>query len=160
MTEATRPLWNKIKKTLEHYSWEVYTPFTKSNPYAKIPDNLSSYQIRDLDHVRVLTAEVALFDLNRPSHGVGQEIEMSVFMPSIGFSKVKVSRLSKGMPGMLILKYDDEKELVKLLKKIFSRTNIKKEPFYLDFCKNQPPKSIFKGKECLYCKFSDDLHSA
>lgn len=98
-TKKTRALWLKLKKTIEKLNWKVYAPFGKTDPHAKTPDNLDSYQIRDLDHVQVLTAEVAFFDLNRPSHGIGQEIEMSFSIPKIGFSKEKVSRLVKGMPG-------------------------------------------------------------
>lgn len=78
-------------------------------------DNLDSAQIRDLDHINVLKAEVALIDLNRPAHGVGQEIEVGLFMPKIGFSQARVTRLAKGMPGMMILNYKDEKELIFLL---------------------------------------------
>jgi len=102
---------------------------------------LDSSQIRDLDHMRVSQAEVALMDLHRPSHGVGQEIEMSVFMPTIGFSQVKVSRLVKGMPGMLILHYNDDKELIS-----FTRLHYKKEPFYLGSCPKHKSKVSLKVK--------------
>lgn len=157
-TKKMKPVWNKIKKMLEKLSWEVYAPFAKTDPHAKTPDTLTSYQIRDLDHIQVLTAEVALFDLNRPSHGVGQEIEMSVFMPKIGFSQEKVSRMVKGMPGFLVLNYRNEKQLLTLLKEVFTRSSYKKEPFYLEKCPNQPTRSVFKGKTCFNCKFKEYLH--
>ncbi|HWY80198.1 MAG TPA: hypothetical protein VNW29_07610, partial [Candidatus Sulfotelmatobacter sp.] len=103
-------------------------------------------------------AEIVLIDLNRPSHGVGQEIEMSLFIPTIGFSKERVSRMTKGMPGFMTLTYKDEKELVTLLKKIFERKDYKKEPFYLARCPHHKTQSIFKGEVCLLCAFSTHLH--
>ena len=159
-TENMKPTWQKIIKTIERATeWKVYAPFTKTDPHSKIPDGLTSYQIRDLDHIEVLTAEVGLFDLNRPSHGVGQEIEMGMWMPKIGFANTKVSRMTKGMPGLLILHYTDEKELLSLLKKIFTRENYKKEPFYLDTCSQHPTKSIFKGLHCLHCELKAFIHA-
>lgn len=157
-TKQMKPTWLKVQKMLENLGWEVYSPFAKTDPHAKNPDTLDSYQIRDLDHIQVLTAEVALFDLNRPSHGIGQEIEMSVFMPAIGFSKERTSRMVKGMPGFLMINYRNEKELVKILRKIFERENYKKEPFYLDKCPNHPTQSFFKGKNCLNCELAEVLH--
>lgn len=158
-TKRMKPAWNKIIKDLEKLAWDVYAPFNQTDPHAKNPDTLDSYQIRDLDHIQVLNAEVALMDLNRPSHGVGQEIEMSVFMPKIGFSQAKVSRMTKGMPGLMILDYKDEKELIMLLKQVFARSGYKKEPFYLAKCTEHPTQSIFKGKECLNCAFAAHLHT-
>lgn len=157
-TKRMKPAWNKMITEIEKFGWNVYAPFNQTDPHAKNPDTLDSYQIRDLDHIQVLTSEVALMDLNRPSHGVGQEIEMSVFMPKIGFSQAKVSRMTKGMPGLIVLNYEDEKELISLLKKIFQRTSYKKEPFYLAKCTEHPTQSIFKGKECLQCAFKEHLH--
>lgn len=159
-TEKTKPLWLKIKRILEKLGWDVYAPFDKTDPHSKTPDNLTSYEIRDLDHIKVLTAEIALFDLNRPSHGVGQEIEMSVFMPTIGFSKERIGRMTKGMPGFLAVNYKDDKKLLDLIKKIFKRGNYKKEPFYLSRCPNHPTQSILKGKTCLNCLFAANLHTA
>lgn len=60
-TQKMKPVWMKIKKILEKIGWSVYTPFTQSNPHAKVPDGFNSYQIRDLDHIQVLTAEDRLF---------------------------------------------------------------------------------------------------
>lgn len=159
-TKSMISVWHRIIKEIEKFDWEVYAPFDQSNPHSKIPDGLDSYQIRDLDHINVLKSEVALMDLNRPSHGVGQEIEIALSIPKIAFSQTKVSRMAKGVPGMLLLNYKDEKELIDLLKRIFQRTNYKKEPFYLDKCANHPTKSIFKGEMCLNCEFSLYTHSA
>lgn len=159
-TEKMKPIWNKIIKKLESSNWDVYAPFAQTDPHSKNPDTLDSYQIRDLDHIQVLTAEVALMDLSRPSHGVGQEIEMGLFMPTIGFSQVKVSRMTKGMPGLMILNYKDDNELILLLRKIFTRESYKKEPFYLAKCSNHPTQSIFKGENCLYCTFNNYIHQA
>jgi hypothetical protein len=157
-TKKMKPFWHSIIKILTKQGWDIYAPFDKSDPHSKIPDNLNSNQIRDLDHIKILQAEISLVDLNRPSHGVGQEMEMSMFMPTIGFSQNRVSRLTKGMPGNLILTYTNEKELLHLLKKIFTRTNFKKEPFYLTSCPKHAGQSIFKGKECLCCSFDQYLH--
>lgn len=159
-TKSMKPTWDKILKDLEKLDWEVYAPFNQTDPHAKNPDTLDSFQIRDLDHINVLKAEVALIDLNRPSHGVGQEIEMGLFMPKIGFAQVKVSRMTKGMPGLMVLQYKDEKELRALLKKIFTRKSYTKEPFYLSKCSKQKTQSIFKGKVCLNCEFAANLHAA
>lgn len=159
-TRSMKPTWNKIIKEIEKFDWEVYAPFNVTDPHAKTFDNLNSAQIRDLDHMNVLKAEVALIDLNRPAHGVGQEIEVGLFMPKIGFSQARVTRLVKGMPGMMVLNYKDEKELFSLLKKIFQRTNYKKEPFYLDKCPEHISLSVFKGTQCLQCEFGSYLHEA
>ncbi len=153
-----KPTWNKIIKELAKLDWDVYAPFNQTDPHSKNPDTLDSYQIRDLDHTQVLTAEVALMDLNRPSHGVGQEIEMSVFMPKIGFAQAKVSRMTKGMPGLMILHYENERELTEMLKQIFKRNGYKKEPFYLAKCHEHPTHTIFKGNVCLNCAFANHLH--
>jgi hypothetical protein len=158
-TKGMMPVWHKIIKEIEKLDWSIYAPFDQSNPHSKTPDGLDSYQIRDLDHINVLKSEVALIDLNRPSHGVGQEIEMGLSMPQIGFSQEKVSRMVKGMPGLFVLQYKDEKELMTRLKKIFQRTSYKKEPFYLEKCPNHSAKSIFKGKNCLTCEFAAYSHT-
>lgn len=157
-TQKMMPTWLKIKKMLEKIGWEVYAPFLKTDPHSKIPDGYNSYQIRDMDHIQVLTAEVGLFDLNRPSHGVGQEIEMSMFMPTIGFSQQKLSRMTKGMPGSIIVNYEDEEALIKILKQIFERKNFRKEPFYLGECEHPTP-GVFKGSECMNCLFKNNLHT-
>jgi hypothetical protein len=158
-TKNMMPVWHRIVKEIEKGDWEIYAPFDQSNPHSKIPDGLDSYQIRDLDHINVLKSEVALMDLNRPSHGVGQEIEIALSIPKIAFSQTKVTRMAKGVPGIVLLNYKNEKELISLLKKIFQRTNYKKEPFYLDTCSKHPTKSIFKGEICLNCEFKDYLHA-
>jgi hypothetical protein len=158
-TQSAKPVWNDMKQCLEKIGWDVYAPFSQTDPHSKIPDMYNSYGIRDLDHVQILTSEVALFDLNRPSHGVGQEIEMSVFLPKIGFSKEKTSRLVKGMPGMMVLQYQNSNHLIDLVKTLFARTDYKTEPFYLDSCPLHPTKSIFKGNTCLQCLFRTSLQT-
>ena len=157
-TKQMKPTWMKIKKMLEKNKFEAYAPFLITDPHAKTPDKFDSYELRDLDHVQVLTAEIALFDLNRPSHGVGQEIELGVFMPKIGFAKEGVSRMTKGMPGFLVINYKTENELLKILEEIFKRENYKKEPFYTRRCDSHKTPSIFKGKTCLNCFHSKFLH--
>lgn len=157
-TKKMKPIWHKINVFLRKMGYDVYAPFDVTDPHQKIPDNLNSAQIRDLDHINVLKAEIGLMDLNRPAHGVGQEIEMSMFMPTIAFSQGRVSRLSKGMPGMLIFHYKDIKELLQIIKEIFKRRDYKKEPFYVAKCPKHIIASVWKGRECQQCKFEKYLH--
>lgn len=83
---------------------------------------------------------------------------MATFMPKVGFSQEKVSRMVKGMPGFLVLNYRNERELLTLLKEVFARKSYKKEPFYLEKCPHHHTRSVFKGKTCLNCKFREQLH--
>lgn len=49
--------------------------------------------------------EGALFDFNRHSHGVGQEIELATSMLKIGFPNTKVSHMIKEILCFLVLNY-------------------------------------------------------
>ena len=157
-TKKAKPLWQKIKKMLVELGYQVYAPFDKTDPHAKIPDSLTSFEIAELDHVQVLTAEVALMDLNLPSHGVGQEIELAIFLPVFGFAKARVSRMVKGTPGTMVFTYKNEKQLLQILRLIFRRKSYRKEPFYLGKCRKHKTYTIFKGKNCLFCRFQKYLH--
>lgn len=157
-TEKTRPLWQKIKNLLVELGYQVYAPFEKTDPHARVPDNLSSFEIAELDHVQVLTAEAALMDLNVPSHGVGQEIELGIFLPVFSFAKGRVSRMIKGTPGTMVFSYKNEKELLKILRLVFRRKSYRQEPFYLGKCRKHKVFTIFKGKTCLFCRFQKFLH--
>lgn len=150
--------WKKIKALAENFWWDVYAPFEKTDPHAKVADKLSAFEIAELDHVQVLTAELALIDLNRPSHGVGQEIQLGIFMPVIGFSKNYISRMVRGMPGTLVIKYKKFTELKNLLAFILKRESFIKEPFYIEKCQFHKPFSIFKGEKCLRCLLKKNLH--
>lgn len=154
-----KPTWIKIKNTILKDGWEeIYSPFEKTDPHAQIPDKLSSFELSKLDHIRVLTAEVGLFDLNIPSHGIGQEIQLGIFMPIIGFSQRRISRMTKGIPGSIFLNYKNKNELLRLIKSIFQRESYKKQPFYIAKCPKHVTHSIFKGKDCLRCKFKNNTH--
>ena len=160
-TKNMRPVWTAIKQMLIELGWEVYAPFEKTDPHSVVPDGLTSFDITELDHVQVLTREVGLFDINRPSHGAGQEIELGTIsnIPRICFSKEKVSRMTKGMPGLIVVNYETNEELIALLKRIFAREHYEKEPMYAAKCKNHPIYSVFKGQKCLICEFKDHLHA-
>ncbi|MBU0570060.1 hypothetical protein KKB40_04770 [Patescibacteria group bacterium] len=110
------------------------------------------------DHVQILLAELVLMDLNYPSHGVGQQLELSLFQPAIGFSKGPVSRMVKGRPGSLILKYKNDDDLLQMLNAIAKRKSYKAEPFYIRKNSSQALKSIYKGKQCLNTKFKNCEH--
>lgn len=158
-TKKTKSTWKKIKNLILKSGWkDVYAPFEKTDPHAKIPDKLNAFELSKLDHIRVLTAEVGLFDCNIPSHGIGQEIQLGIFMPVISFSQNRISRMVKGIPGSIFLNYKNEEELLELIKSIFERESYKKQPFYTAKCPKHITYSVFKGKECLRCKFKENIH--
>lgn len=158
-TKKMKPKWIEIKNTILKDGWEnIYSPFEKTDPHSRIPDKLNSFEISKLDHIKVLTAEVGLFDLNIPSHGIGQEIQLGVFMPIIGFSQKKISRMTKGIPGSIFLNYKNNAELLNLIRSIFQRKSYQKEPFYTAKCPKHITHSIFKGRECLRCKLKKNIH--
>jgi len=157
--KINRPFYNKITKTFTSNRWKVYAAFTHINPLKKLPPKFGSFEELDFDHTEVLLSELLLMDLNHPSHGVGQEIQLSLFQPLIGFSKNRVSRMVKGRPGSLILSYKEEDELLEILANIAKRKSYKKEPFYIKKCSKHPFKTVFKGKECLNCQFKDNIRT-
>jgi len=97
-------------------------------------------------------------DVNRPAHGVGRQIELSLFQPLIGFAKGSVSRMVKGRPGSLILKYKTDAELLAMLSEIAKRKSYRQEPFYIKKCAKHPLKAVFKSKQCLNCLFKDRVY--
>lgn len=155
--KQSKPFWEKIIKVFKKNRWDIYAAFQHIDPQAKLPKKFSSFKELDFDHTEVLLSELVLMDLNYPSHGVGQEIQISLFQPLIGFSKSRVARMVIGRPGSLILKYEKDEELLKLLEEISKRKSYRQEPFYIKKCKHHPMKSIFKGKTCLNCLFKDHL---
>jgi len=157
--KESQPFWEKIIQVFTKNRWNVYAAFEHIDPQAKLPEKFSSFKELDFDHTEVLLSELVLMDLNHPSHGVGQEIQISLFEPLIGFSKNRVPRMVVGRPGSLILKYAKDEELLKLLDEISKRKSYRKEPFYIKKCSHHPLKSIFKGKTCLNCKYKDYLQT-
>ncbi|MDP2860133.1 MAG: hypothetical protein Q8N98_00265 [bacterium] len=156
--KKARPLWQKIGDLFEQNRWAVYSAFCFANPDLRVPTKFSSFEELNFDYVEVLLSELVLMDLNHPSHGVGQEIGLSLFQPLIGFSQNPVSRMVKGRPGSLILKYETEGELLEILAKIAKRKSYRREPFYIKKCPAHSLKTVFKGKTCLNCLFKDKLH--
>lgn len=155
--QKSTPFWQKIIKILEKNRWDVYASFQHIDPKAHLPQKFTSFKELDFDHTEVLLSELLLMDLNFPSHGVGQEIQLSLFQPLIGFSKNRVSRMVKGRPGSLILNYKEEDELLLMLEEISKRKSYRQEPFYVKKCSRHPFKTVFKGKTCLNCLLKDHL---
>ena len=156
--KKTKPFWRKIAKVFEKNRWQVYAAFRNVNPDLRVPQKFSSFEELNFDYVELLLSELVLMDLNYPSHGVGQEIGLSLFQPLIGFSKNPVSRMVKGRPGSLILKYKTEEELLEMLITITKRKSYRAEPFYIRKCSAHSLRAVFKGKTCLNCLFKDKLH--
>jgi hypothetical protein len=153
--EKSKNLWNKIVKVLEKNRWKVYSAYKTVDPKKEIPAKFDTFDDLGFGHVQLLTSELVLMDLNYPSHGVGQQLELSLFQPLIGFSKGPVTRMVKGRPGSLILKYKTEDELVEMIDKISKRKSYKKEPFYIKKSPDHFLKSVYKGKLCLNTEYKD-----
>lgn len=155
--KKAKPLWEKISKIFEKNRWQVYSAFKYANPSLKVPQKFSSFEELNFDYVELLLSELVLMDLNHPSHGVGEEIGLSLFQPLIGFAKNPVSRMVKGRPGTLILKYKDDQELLNILNLISKRKSYAREPFYIKKCSAHSLKTVFKGKICLNCLLKNNL---
>jgi hypothetical protein len=157
--KKTKPLWRQITRVFETNRWSTYSAFLFAKPQLGVPDQFSSFEELNFDYVELLLSELVLMDLNYPSHGVGEEIGLSLFQPLIGFSKRPVSRMVKGRPGTLILKYKTDQELLDILGKISKRKSFRAEPFYVRKCSAHSLKTVFKGRTCLNCLFKDKLHT-
>lgn len=157
--KKTKPLWRKIVRVFEKNRWQVYAAFRYVHPDLGVPQKFSSFEELNFDYVELLLSELVLMDLNHPSHGVGQEIGLSLFQPLIGFSRNSPSRMVKGRPGSLILKYKTENELLEMLSMIAKRKSYRAEPFYIKKCSAHSLKSVLKGKTCLNCLLRERLHS-
>jgi len=150
-----RPFWKKIEKIFEKNRWKVFSAFSYANPDVEPPQKFTSFEDVGFGYAQLLLSELVLMDVNRPSHGVGRQIELSSFQPLIGFSKGAVSRMVKGRPGSLILKYKKGDELLKILFDISKRKSFRAEPFYIKKCSKHSLPAVFKGKQCLNCFFKD-----
>lgn len=146
---TSRNLWRKIVKVFEKNRWKVYPAYKHINPRKGVPLSYKDFEDLGLDHVQILLSELVLMDLNYPSHGVGQQIELSTFQPLIGFSKSEVSRVVRGRPGSMIIKYKNDNDLIDILAEISKRKSYRKEPFYIKKNSKRGLKSIYKGKDCL-----------
>ncbi|MBU4209965.1 hypothetical protein KKC08_02715 [Patescibacteria group bacterium] len=151
-------LWQKIDKVFEKNRWKTHSAYKYVDPNLDVPKDFDSFEDLGFGHVQLLLSELVLLDFNYPSHGVGLETNLSLLQPLIGFSKNSISRMVKGRPGSLILKYKTEEELLKILCQISKRKSYRKEPFYIKKCPNHPLKAVFKGKTCLNCLFKNNLH--
>lgn len=160
-TERMKPvLWKPVKDMLEQeLEILIYAPFDQSDPHSKTPDGLTSPEISQLDHVKVLLNEFVIGDFGMASFGVGQEIELSLLVgiPVIAFSSTPVSRMPNGTPGVMVIKYDEVPSLIDLLREIFTRKSFEKQPFYTARCTGHPEFGVFKGAECLNCFYKEEL---
>jgi hypothetical protein len=156
--KKARPLWTKIVKTFNKNHWKVHAAFQNVNPDLEVPQRFNSFEELNFDYVYLLLSELVIMDLNYPSHGVGEEIGLSLFQPVIGFSKNPVSRMVKGRPGTLIIKYKKDNDLLEILSAISKRKSFRLEPFYVRKCSAHSLKTVFKGKTCLNCLLKDTLH--
>ena len=152
---GSKILWKKIKKIFEHNNWKVYSAYEHVSPKRAIPEKYDNFDDLGFHHVQLLLAELVIMDLNYPSHGVGQQLELSMFQPVIGFSKRPVSRMVKGRPGGLILKYKNDKDLLAILDSISKRKSFKVEPFYIKRSSSHTLKAVYKGKVCLNSKYKE-----
>lgn len=157
--EKAKPLWEKIDKIFNKNRWKSYAAYHYANPDLKVPAKFTSFEELNFDYVELLLSELVLMDLNYPSHGVGQEVGLSLFQPLIGFSKNPVSRMVRGRPGSLIIKYKTDEELLKILEIISKRKSYRREPFYVKKCSAHSLKTVFKGKICLNCLLKENLYS-
>lgn len=155
--KEAKSLWENIVGVLEHKRWKVHAAFQYVNPELSVPQKSTVFEELNFEYVELLLSELILMDLNYPSHGVGQEVNLSLFQPLIGFSRNPVSRMIKGRPGSLILKYETEGELFQILEKIAKRKSYEKEPFYVKKCHAHSLKTVFKGKACLNCLLKNNL---
>jgi hypothetical protein len=153
--DESKILWQKIVKIFEANRWKVYSAFENVDTKKEIPKRLDTFDDLGFGHVQLLLSELVLMDLNYPSHGVGQQLEMSLFQPLIGFSKGPVTRMVKGRPGSLILKYETEEQLINMLTQISKRKSFRKEPFYIRKNSSRFLKSVYKGKVCLNTLYKD-----
>lgn len=142
-------LWNKISQIFSNHRWKVYPAYQHVNTSLEVPAKFDTFDDLGFGHVQLLLSELVLMDLNQPSFGVGQQLELSLFQPLIGFTKNPITRMVKGRPGSLILKYDTDDELLNMLSDISKRKSFSKEPFYVKKGPSRFLKSVYKGKICL-----------
>lgn len=153
--QKSKRLWDKIVKVFERNRWKVYAAYKNVDPKKEIPKKFDTFDDLGFGHVQLLLSELVLMDLNYPSHGVGQQLELSLFQPLIGFSRGPVTRMVKGRPGSLILHYKNEDQLLKILGEISKRKSYRRNPFYIKKANERFLKSVFKGKTNLNNLYKD-----
>jgi hypothetical protein len=151
-------LWNDIGKIFQNNHWKTYFAYENVNPDLDIPAKIDTFDDLGFGHVQLLLSELVVMDLNHPSFGVGQQLELSLFQPLIGFSKSPPSRMVKGRPGSMIIKYDTEDELRNIFQEISRRKSYSREPFYVKKHPSRPLKSVYKGKVCLNELFKNNCY--
>jgi hypothetical protein len=154
------PLWRKVEEVFTKNRWKVYPAYKSVNPRLKIPKDFDTFEDLGFHHVQLLLSELVLMDMNYPSHGVGQQIQLSAFQPLIAFSKDTVSRMVYGRPGSLIIKYEKDEDLLNILGDISKRKSYQKEPFYIRRNSSRHLMSVYKGKTCLNLKIKDSLQKS
>lgn len=153
--QKSRELWDKITQVFEKNRWKVYAAYQHVDTKLDIPKKLDTFDDLGFGHVQLLLSELVLMDLNFPSHGVGQQLELSLFQPLVGFSKNSVTRMVKGRPGSLILHYENDDQLLKLLSEISKRRSYNDDPYYIKKANGRFLKSVFKGKQNLNDLYRD-----
>jgi hypothetical protein len=153
--QKSKALWDKIVRVFESNRWKVYSAYKNVDPQKAVPEKFDTFDDLGFGHVQLLLSELVLMDLNYPSHGVGQQLEMSLFQPLIGFSKNSVTRMVKGRPGSLILHYENDEQLLKFLNEISKRKSYARDPFYIKKANGRFLKSVFKGKVNLNSLYKD-----
>jgi hypothetical protein len=156
--DSDKLLWRKIDNIFTKNRWKTYAAFDHVNPTLDIPAQIDTFDDLGFGHVQLLLSELVVMDLNHPSFGVGQQLELSLFQPLIGFSKTPPSRMVKGRPGSLIIKYDTDDELLNIFHQITHRKSFSREPFYIKKHPSRPLKSIYKGKVCLHELFKNNCY--
>jgi len=90
----------KIKYMCKSISVDLYLPQESSNPASSHDDCLTPDEVYVLDRWRVAEADFLIVNINEPSFGVGQEVEIanSMGIPAIIFFEddKKASRMIKG----------------------------------------------------------------
>lgn len=152
-TDGSKELWQKVKSLLERNRWTVYSAYDHVKPLPRTENKRESLQHVGVTYAQVLLSELTIMDLNEPSHGVGRQLELSLFQPVIGFSKQPVSRMVIGRPGSLLLTYESDEELLNKLKDITKRKSYRVQPFYIRKCSKHAMKSVHRGKQCLHCLY-------
>lgn len=153
--EKSKELWDKVVKVFERNKWKVYAAYKNVDTNKEIPEKLDTFDDLGFGHVQLLLSELVLMDLNHPSHGVGQQLDLSLVQPLIGFSKNSVTRMVKGRPGSLILHYENEEHLLNMLAQVSKRKSYSNDPFYVKKANGRFLKSIFKGKVNLNNLYKD-----
>jgi hypothetical protein len=153
--EKSKILWDKITNIFEKNRWKVYSAYKNVDPKKEIPRKFDTFDDLGFGHVQLLLSELVLMDLNYPSHGVGQQLDLSLLQPLIGFSRNSVTRMVKGRPGSLILHYENDEQLLNLLDEISKRKSYGREPFHIKNANGRFLKSVFKGKNNLNKVYKD-----